>query len=91
MDEWTKHQHQAVDAVNDQLRTCAYTALRSAACELRDGTLTLCGVLPSYFLKQMAQVIAGQIIPTTQLSNQINVVYPQAADRDRPLMQGTLP
>jgi hypothetical protein len=42
-------------AAMEILRSSRYLALRSLKCEARDAVVAVHGVLPSYYLKQMAQ------------------------------------
>lgn len=67
-----------VDLVQRRLRSDpAYLALKNISCEYHDGMLTLCGSLPSYYLKQMAQVVVGEVEGVRQVDNRIEVVRPR--------------
>jgi osmotically-inducible protein OsmY len=48
-------------------------ALRGVTCELHQGRLTLCGQVPTYYLKQLAQVVASQVEGVEGLVNAIDV------------------
>ena len=39
--------------VRHRLSVSVYVSLRSVRCQLQDGTLTLSGILPSYYIKQV--------------------------------------
>ncbi len=74
----------AIEAVNYRLQHCQYRWLRRVWCELRGGTLTLCGMVPTYFLKQTAQVIAAQTDGAGRLDNQIAVQTKPPAPNSHP-------
>jgi osmotically-inducible protein OsmY len=57
-----------------QLQGQPYRALKHVSCDYRDGTLTLRGRLPSYFLKQMAQAAVARIAGVERIVNHIEVV-----------------
>jgi hypothetical protein len=40
-----------------ELHASSYTALRHVCCCVSDGRIVLCGTVPSYYLKQMAQCL----------------------------------
>jgi len=56
------------------LRECVYFELRSTRCELRDGTLILCGKVSSFYLKQIAQTLIAKIPGVRCVDNQLEVV-----------------
>jgi osmotically-inducible protein OsmY len=55
------------------LRNSAYLALRRVRCEFHDGTATLNGRLPSYYLKQVAQTLVAQMAGVNAVINHIEV------------------
>jgi hypothetical protein len=55
------------------LRTHAYLALHNITCDYHEGTLTLRGWLPTYYLKQVAQAAVGQMDGVQRLVNEIEV------------------
>jgi len=57
-----------------QLRQSAYFALRDIRCACEDGVLTLCGRLPSYYLKQMAQALVTNVEGVSSVVNRIEVM-----------------
>ncbi len=56
-----------------QLQGQPYRVLKNVSCEYRDGTLTLRGRLPSYFLKQMAQAAVARVAGVERIVNHIEV------------------
>jgi osmotically-inducible protein OsmY len=62
------------EAVAERLWSHAYQALRGISCEYREGVLVLRGRLESYYLKQLAQEVAGGVEGVVRLTNQIEVV-----------------
>ena len=57
-----------------RLRSNPYLALKTVSCQYSDGMLTLRGCLPSFYLKQMAQCVVGDVEGVRQVNNQIEVV-----------------
>jgi hypothetical protein len=57
-----------------QLRSNSYLALKNVSCEYSEGTLTLRGCLPSYYLKQMAQTAVARIDGVKRIVNEIEVI-----------------
>jgi osmotically-inducible protein OsmY len=51
-----------------------YLALKNITCEVTQGTLTLRGCLPSYYLKQIAQAAVARIDGVERIDNQIEVI-----------------
>jgi osmotically-inducible protein OsmY len=62
--------------VSERLAESAYFALRSVWCDYHEGILCLRGRVPSYFLKQVAQTIAGQVDGVEECMNRIEVSIP---------------
>jgi hypothetical protein len=56
------------------LRSSPYLTLRNVSCEFRDGTLTLLGCLPTYYLKQIAQTVVAALHGVERIDNQIAVL-----------------
>lgn len=48
--------------VRTELLKSPYGAIRSVSCEMTDGVLTLTGCVPSYYLKQVAQRLALNVL-----------------------------
>lgn len=59
-----------------RLQQSPYFALRSVCCAFHEGVLILRGYLPSYYLKQVAQTMVGDLDGVTAILNQIEVVTP---------------
>jgi phosphocarrier protein len=55
------------------LRKSPYFALRDVCCAYHDGVLTLRGFLPSYYLKQLAQSMVGDVEGVLRVVNEIEV------------------
>jgi osmotically-inducible protein OsmY len=60
--------------VERRLRSHSYPALREISCEYRDRVLVLRGRLPTYYLKQVAQTVAGGVEGVERVDNHIEVV-----------------
>lgn len=56
------------------MRRAAYPQIQRVQCEFAGGSLRLHGRVASYYMKQMAQSIAGQAIPSSvEIDNQLEV------------------
>lgn len=60
--------------MEQRLGSSGYLALRRIRCECDGDVLSLRGCVPSYFLKQMAQAIAGDTAGIRRVDNQIQVL-----------------
>jgi hypothetical protein len=60
-----------------RLRTSRYLALRNISCNYLDGVLVLRGCLPTYYLKQVAQVAVSHLEGVVRIDNQILVMSVQ--------------
>ena len=56
------------------LRRSAYFELRDLACDFSGGTLTLTGRVPSYHLKQLAQVTVAGLPGVVEIDNHVEVM-----------------
>jgi hypothetical protein len=64
------------------LRSSSYYALRHLSCELEDNVLTLCGKVPSYYEKQLAQnLVLQQLTDEVILENRLEVAQSSGASR----------
>jgi len=82
-----KHSSVAVqEAVERVLRKAAYLALRSVRCEVAGDALILKGSVPSYYLKQMAQMHAIQENAAHRIVNEIEVITSSARGPSAPLV-----
>jgi len=65
--------------LEDALSHADYPDLRKVHVETDHGTAVLTGKLPSYFLKQLAQVTAQEAGGSLKVVNDITVVYPESS------------
>ena len=61
-------------AVRSALQESSYQAVRKVSCEIHRGVVTLHGTVPSFFLKQIAQHIAGKLRTISTIDNRLEVV-----------------
>jgi hypothetical protein len=59
------------------LRQSGYLALHAVACDSRGEVVYLRGRVPSYYLKQVAQAIAGRVKGVARVVNLIEVLTPE--------------
>ena len=57
-----------------------YRSLRDVYCESDSGRITLRGITPTFYLKQVAQVIAAKVAGVGMVINQIEVLAEIIAD-----------
>ena len=57
-----------------RLGASGYRILTRVVCRACDGTLTLTGQVPSFYLKQVAQTLVGNMPDVRQVVNQLVVV-----------------
>ena len=62
-----------VNAFQRQFRTSAYWSIRQLVCEIDREQIVLRGTLPSYYLKQVAQSLAGKVVGVERLHSDIQV------------------
>ena len=68
--------------VQTDLRESCYQAIRAVTCQLDRGVLTLRGQVPSYYHKQLAQVVAHRrVAGAAVIRNDLEVVEPTAGAR----------
>ncbi len=63
-------------AARDRLEQCGYASLRTIDCIYTNGVLTLRGSVPSFYLKQVAQVAVKDLPHVHQLDNRLVVTPP---------------
>lgn len=63
------------DAAESRLRGSSYSAVRHVKCEFHEGTLTLHGSVPSYYLKQIAQTLVCGTAGVAQVRNWLHVAW----------------
>jgi osmotically-inducible protein OsmY len=61
------------DAVIAALRCGGYRHLWNLECEVHDDLVTLTGVVPSFYLKQVAQTIAMSVDRVRKVKNRVEV------------------
>ncbi len=61
------------DAAARILSTSPYHPIRHLTCTFHNGILTICGRLPSFYLKQVAQVAVSGIQGVSHIDNRIDV------------------
>jgi len=61
------------DAVIQGLRRSGYRALSDVTCDVTDGVVSLSGVVPTFFMKQIAQTIILRMGTVERLANQLEV------------------
>ncbi|HEY7152573.1 MAG TPA: BON domain-containing protein [Gemmataceae bacterium] len=61
------------DAVLIALRSSGYRHLGNLECEVRDDLVILTGMLPSFYLKQVAQTIAMGVDQVREVRNVVEV------------------
>ncbi len=64
-------------AAESRLLRSPYVELRRISCEFREGILTLRGCVSSYYLKQIAQNLVGQLAGVMEIDNRVNVLDSQ--------------
>jgi osmotically-inducible protein OsmY len=67
--------------VLESLFTSGYAALNFIACEIRGNRVILEGVVPSYHLKQLAQVYAQKVDGVGRVENRLEVRRSRAQGR----------
>lgn len=72
------------EAAAARLRRTGYPQIREITCFHQSGRLTLYGVLPSYYLKQLAQTAVADIDGVKTVTNEIDVVAPGPTSGWRP-------
>jgi len=70
--------HASAEAVTSsvaqgRLRKSPYVPLRNVSCSFREGVLTLCGRVPSYYLKQIAQSLMSDLPAVREIRNELSV------------------
>ena len=65
------------ETVLQGLRRSGYSCLSNLKCEVFDGVVVVFGVVPSFFLKQMAQTIILRIGRVKEIRNNLKVISPE--------------
>jgi hypothetical protein len=68
-------------SVQEELQASGYRALHHLSCRVSDGRVVLCGTVPSYYLKQVAQcVVSRRFGEQWAVENRVEVVRVNNAD-----------
>jgi osmotically-inducible protein OsmY len=65
--------HPIEEIADIRLRRNGYPTLKKVSCDFSEGTLTLRGHVPTYYLKQLAQAAVAAIEGVERIHNQIEV------------------
>lgn len=68
-----QQQQMVEQAVEAALQQAGYYALKQIRCEFDRGMLTLCGSVPSFYMKQMAQAAVSRVSGIELIDNQLEV------------------
>lgn len=60
--------------VSRSIRELSYRQIHEIECVSREGVVTLCGTLASFYLKQVAQSIASKVPGVNRVVNDIQVI-----------------
>jgi osmotically-inducible protein OsmY len=71
----TSDDYRLHETVIQGLRRSGYSSLSEIKCEVVDGVVAVCGVVPSFFLKQMAQTIILRIGQAKAIRNNLKVPH----------------
>jgi hypothetical protein len=69
-------------AALERLQSSHYSALRQLGCEVTEAVIVLTGIVPTYYLKQMAQTI---ILRLEGIRSMVNLVEVRESDRRQPV------
>lgn len=71
----------ASSEIASRLAASGYPPLQHLRCETIDGVVVLSGTVPSYYLKQMAQTVAGKAAAVQQVENRLEVRWNQRREQ----------
>ena len=66
----------AEGVIRRRFQRSPYLPLRKIGCHLHNGVLSLCGRVPTYYLKQLAQTIGSSFQGVREISNELQVDFP---------------
>ena len=66
--------HEVTEAAKARLQKSPYLRIRNLSCEYDQGVLVLGGRLPSFYLKQLAQVAVAGLEGVMHVVNDVDVV-----------------
>jgi citrate lyase synthetase len=69
----SRPRHDSEEAVQRRLRSSGYVSLRKVSVARSHDRILLEGEVPSYYLKQMATVLASSAVPDLVIHNQVIV------------------
>ena len=69
------HAQEISETARARLRKNSHTSLQRLSCDFEQGVLTLRGRLPSFYCKQLAQVVVSGIDGVTRVVNEAQVVF----------------
>lgn len=61
------------ETAQQRLRECSYSSLRGVNCRYHEGVLVLTGVVPTFYMKQMAQTLMRNLDQVELIDNRIVV------------------
>jgi hypothetical protein len=67
------HSYRQLNEIRSRLGAQPYRPLRNVAVDYRNGVVTLRGVLPSYYLKQVAQCVVQRVAGIRRIDNFVEV------------------
>jgi osmotically-inducible protein OsmY len=67
------HEQVSVEVIQERMKESGYLSLRKVGCEIAGGWFVLWGSVPSYYMKQMAQELAGDAVGLEKIKNRIQV------------------
>jgi osmotically-inducible protein OsmY len=70
---------QISNLAESRLHRTTYRGLKHVSCEFHEGLVILSGRVPTYYLKQIAQTIVGEVEGVGQVVNRLEVVYPSSS------------
>ena len=68
------HRHPIAELVHSRLLKSMYVELRSIRCDFADGVLTLSGLVPTFYLKQVVTSLAEDMEGVERVENQVDVI-----------------
>ena len=67
------HEHVSVERIQDRLKHSSYLSLRKVGCEIVRDCFVLLGSVPNYYMKQVAQALAGEVVGLEKIKNRLQV------------------
>jgi hypothetical protein len=79
------------DAALQRLQSSSYAALRRLRCEVNEAVVVVHGVLPSYYLKQIAQTLIQRLDGIKSVTNLVEVQAPEGEGTQSSVASGWSP